>query len=131
CCASVHERYGACGSAARFKPRKSDEGFCIAASCLRNFPGSELCGVPERERGRPALVQRRMRTGNGRPIPCEMKRMVGEQLHTLGGLAALLGLPRKWLRKEALARRIPCVRVGRRLLRRSSCRAGAGRTRGC
>ena len=32
------------------------------------------------------------------------------------GLAALLRLPRAWLRAEALAGRIPCLRVGRRLL---------------
>ncbi len=35
---------------------------------------------------------------------------------SLDCLAATLRLPRSWLRAEALARRIPCVRIGRRLL---------------
>jgi hypothetical protein len=34
----------------------------------------------------------------------------------LTGLSARLRLPREWLRQEALAGRIPCLRVGRRLL---------------
>jgi hypothetical protein len=32
------------------------------------------------------------------------------------GLAARLRLPAEWLKGEALAGRIPCLRVGRRLL---------------
>ena len=34
----------------------------------------------------------------------------------LEALASSLGLPRKWLRDEADAGRIPCLRIGRRLL---------------
>lgn len=32
------------------------------------------------------------------------------------GLANFLRLPRRWLKREAHAGRIPCLRVGRRLL---------------
>ena len=35
---------------------------------------------------------------------------------TLSGLAARLRLPRRWLRQQAIAGRIPCLRVGRRFL---------------
>ncbi len=35
---------------------------------------------------------------------------------TLSGLAAHFRLPRHWLRQQALAGRIPCLRVGRRFL---------------
>ena len=34
----------------------------------------------------------------------------------LTGLAVQTGLPREWLRREALGGRIPCLRVGRKLL---------------
>jgi hypothetical protein len=37
-------------------------------------------------------------------------------LVSLSRLATELRLPRKWLRREALAGRLPCLRVGRRLL---------------
>jgi hypothetical protein len=37
-------------------------------------------------------------------------------LTNLHGLAAALRLPRNWLRREALAGRIPCLRIGRKLL---------------
>jgi hypothetical protein len=37
-------------------------------------------------------------------------------LLTLPALATRLRLPREWLRQESLAGRIPCLRVGRRLL---------------
>ena len=37
-------------------------------------------------------------------------------LLTLHRLAARLRLPREWLRDEALAGRLPCLRVGRKLL---------------
>jgi hypothetical protein len=35
---------------------------------------------------------------------------------SLNNLAAQTRLPREWLRHEALAGRLPCLRVGRRLL---------------
>ena len=38
-----------------------------------------------------------------------------EPLLTLNQLATRLGLPSKWLRVEATAGRIPCLRVGRKL----------------
>jgi hypothetical protein len=34
----------------------------------------------------------------------------------LHGLARRVGLPAGWLREQALAGRLPCLRVGRRLL---------------
>ena len=34
----------------------------------------------------------------------------------LHGLAVALGLPRDWLRAEALAGRMPCLKAGKRLL---------------
>ena len=37
-------------------------------------------------------------------------------LLTLHRLAARLRLPRDWLREEAIAGRLPCLRVGRKLL---------------
>jgi excisionase family DNA binding protein len=37
-------------------------------------------------------------------------------LLTLHQMAARLRLPRVWLREEALAGRLPCMRVGRKLL---------------
>jgi hypothetical protein len=37
-------------------------------------------------------------------------------LLTLHQLAARLRLPREWLRAEALAGHLPCLRVGRKLL---------------
>ena len=37
-------------------------------------------------------------------------------LLTLHRLATHLRLPRQWLRQEALAGRLPCLRVGRKLL---------------
>jgi excisionase family DNA binding protein len=37
-------------------------------------------------------------------------------LLTLNRLAAELRLPRDWLRREAKAGRLPCLRVGRRLV---------------
>jgi hypothetical protein len=37
-------------------------------------------------------------------------------LLTLHQLAARLRLPREWLREEALAGRLPCLRVSRKLL---------------
>jgi hypothetical protein len=37
-------------------------------------------------------------------------------LLTLPRLAARLRLPRAWLRDEAVAGRLPCLRVGRKLL---------------
>jgi hypothetical protein len=37
-------------------------------------------------------------------------------LFTLHRLAAHLRLPREWLRDEALAGHLPCLRVGRKLL---------------
>ncbi len=37
-------------------------------------------------------------------------------LLTLHRLAAHLRLPREWLRAEAIAGRLPCLRVGRKLL---------------
>jgi excisionase family DNA binding protein len=37
-------------------------------------------------------------------------------LFTLHQLAVRLRLPREWLREEALAGRLPCLRVGRKLL---------------
>jgi hypothetical protein len=37
-------------------------------------------------------------------------------LVTLNRLAAELRLPWRWLRQEALAGRLPCLRVGRKLL---------------
>jgi hypothetical protein len=39
-----------------------------------------------------------------------------ESLTGLVGLSARLRLPRRWLRAEALASRIPCLKVGRKLL---------------
>jgi excisionase family DNA binding protein len=39
-----------------------------------------------------------------------------DDLHHLNQLAARLKLPRDWLRREAAHGRIPCLRVGRRLL---------------
>jgi hypothetical protein len=39
-----------------------------------------------------------------------------ENLLSLPRLAAQLRLPREWLRAEALAGRLPCLRVGRKLL---------------
>ena len=39
-----------------------------------------------------------------------------ETLTNLAGLVARLRLPREWLRAEAKAGRIPCLRVGRKLL---------------
>jgi hypothetical protein len=39
-----------------------------------------------------------------------------ETLTTLTGLSARLQLPRPWLRAEALAGRIPCLKIGRKLL---------------
>src|SRR5262249_10314454 len=41
---------------------------------------------------------------------------VVETLTNLAGLSARLRLPAPWLRAEALAGRIPCLKVGRRLL---------------
>jgi excisionase family DNA binding protein len=38
-----------------------------------------------------------------------------QSLTTLTGLAVRLGLPRDWLRAEALAGRIPCLKVGRKM----------------
>ena len=39
-----------------------------------------------------------------------------ETLTSLSGLSTRLQLPRPWLRAEALAGRIPCLKVGRKLL---------------
>jgi hypothetical protein len=39
-----------------------------------------------------------------------------ESLTSLTGLSIRLRLPRKWLRAEALASRIPCLKIGRKLL---------------
>lgn len=39
-----------------------------------------------------------------------------EALTNLAGLSARLRLPADWLRAEALAGRIPCLKVGRKLL---------------
>ena len=39
-----------------------------------------------------------------------------DTLSTLAALAAELKLPRNWIRREALAGRLPCLRVGRRIL---------------
>jgi hypothetical protein len=39
-----------------------------------------------------------------------------DQLLTLSRLAARCRLPREWLREEALAGRLPCLRIGRKLL---------------
>jgi hypothetical protein len=39
-----------------------------------------------------------------------------EPLTSLAGLSARLRLPREWLRAEAIAGRIPCLKIGRKLL---------------
>jgi hypothetical protein len=39
-----------------------------------------------------------------------------QSLSNLAGLSAQLRLPREWLRQEALAGRIPCLRIGRKML---------------
>ncbi len=39
-----------------------------------------------------------------------------ERLMTLNRLSSHFRLPREWLRNQALAGKIPCLRVGRRLL---------------
>jgi len=39
-----------------------------------------------------------------------------DALLSLNKLAARLRLPRAWVRREAIAGRLPCLRVGRRLL---------------
>jgi excisionase family DNA binding protein len=39
-----------------------------------------------------------------------------DSLTSLNRLASELRLSREWLRREALAGRIPCLRVGRRML---------------
>jgi excisionase family DNA binding protein len=39
-----------------------------------------------------------------------------DELLSLPQLAARLRLPRDWLRREALAGRLPCLRIGRKLL---------------
>lgn len=39
-----------------------------------------------------------------------------DDLHHLSQLAVRLKLPRDWIRHEALAGRLPCLRVGRRLV---------------
>ena len=41
---------------------------------------------------------------------------MADTLVTLGRLAQELRLPRQWLRREADAGRLPCLRVGRRYL---------------
>ena len=41
--------------------------------------------------------------------------MKNKQLFNLFGLARELHLPVGWLKKEALAGRIPCLKIGRRL----------------
>jgi hypothetical protein len=43
-------------------------------------------------------------------------RMAGAAPVGLQRLSLLLGLSRDWLRKEALAGRIPCLQAGKRLL---------------
>jgi hypothetical protein len=39
-----------------------------------------------------------------------------QTLTSLADLSAQLRLPRQWLRAEALAGRLPCLKVGRKLL---------------
>ncbi len=39
-----------------------------------------------------------------------------ESVVTLNRLAAHMRLPREWLRNEALAGHLPCLRVGRKML---------------
>ncbi len=41
---------------------------------------------------------------------------MGEQLIGLGAMATRAGVPRGWLRAEAEAGRVPCLRAGERLL---------------
>jgi hypothetical protein len=41
---------------------------------------------------------------------------VGEKLMTPGRLSQAIELPARWLRKEALANRLPHLRVGRKVL---------------
>lgn len=42
--------------------------------------------------------------------------MKPHKLSHISGLAARLRLPARWLKSEAIAGRIPCLRVGRRFL---------------
>ena len=48
--------------------------------------------------------------------PVILAGMNGALLTTLHPLARKLGLPPGWLKAEALAGRIPCLKAGRRLL---------------
>lgn len=45
-----------------------------------------------------------------------MVRMLTARLQPLGTVARALGVPSSWLRGEADARRLPCIRAGRTII---------------